>query len=95
MFYEKLRAIYAKLTYSETKIADYILANRENVFNMTSQQMADNLGVGQSTVIRFSQKLGYKNYVELAYMLQCGPMRARTVWRRSNLPTPFRRPMRR
>ena len=48
MFYEKLRAIYAKLTYSETKIADYILANRENVFNMTSQQMADNLGVGQS-----------------------------------------------
>ena len=62
MFYEKLRAIYAKLTYSETKIADYILANRENVFNMTSQQMADNLGVGQSTVIRFSQKLGYKNY---------------------------------
>ena len=24
--------------------------------------MADNLGVGQSTVIRFSQKLGYKNY---------------------------------
>ena len=50
MFYEKLRAIYAKLTYSETKIADYILANRENVFNMTSQQMADNLGVYRDSI---------------------------------------------
>lgn len=41
MFYTKLKGIYPSLTYSETKIADYILANRESVTKLTSQQMAD------------------------------------------------------
>ncbi len=62
MFYTKLKAIYSGLTYSEIKIADYILANQESVTGLTSQQLADLLGLGQSTIIRFSQKMGYKSY---------------------------------
>lgn len=70
MFYEKLKAIYPYLTGSETKIADYILANRETISNLTSQEIADNLEIGQSTVIRFSQKMGYKSYRNMLLELE-------------------------
>ncbi len=50
----------------------------ENVFQYDFPANADNLGVGQSTVIRFSQKLGYKNYRNMLLDLS-GPMRARTI----------------
>lgn len=32
---------------------------------MTSQQLAENTGIGQSTIIRFSRKLGYESFREL------------------------------
>lgn len=61
MFFAKLKSIYSTLTYSETKVADYILANRqEPMEEITSFELAALLGVSQSTIIRFSQKMGYK-----------------------------------
>lgn len=65
MFYTKLKGIYPSLTTSETKVADYILANRESVSALTSQQLADALELSQPTIIRFSQKMGYKSYRNL------------------------------
>lgn len=70
MFFTKLKGIYPTLTYSETKIADYILSNRESVADLTSQQMADILELSQPTVIRFSQKMGYKSYRNLLLDLE-------------------------
>lgn len=62
MFFTKLKSLYPTLTYSETKIADYILANKDDTFDMTSQELAGLLGISQSTAIRFSQKMGYKSF---------------------------------
>ncbi|MEY8338636.1 MurR/RpiR family transcriptional regulator [Lachnospiraceae bacterium 62-35] len=62
MFFTKLKSLYPTLTYSETKIADYILVNKDETFDMTSQELADLLGISQSTAIRFSQKMGYKSF---------------------------------
>ena len=70
MFYERLKNIYPSLTYSEQKIANYILTNKNTVCDMTSQKIADNLGIGQATVIRFSKKLGYKNYKNMLSALE-------------------------
>ena len=61
LFYEKLEAVYPGLTGKEARIAEYILANRARISGLTSQKLAGNLGISQSTVIRFSQKLGYKS----------------------------------
>ena len=72
MFYEQLKDIYQSLTYSERKIADYILANKDSIGDMTSQKMADNLGIGQATVIRFSKKLGFRNYKYMLSALEEG-----------------------
>ena len=62
MYITKIKNIYPELTGSEMKIADYILANKGNIDKMTSSELAEILEVGQSTIIRFSQKLGYKTF---------------------------------
>lgn len=70
MFFEKLEAAYPGLTGTESRIAEYLLANRERLQGLTSQKLADSLGVSQSSVIRFSQKLGYKSYRNLLLDLE-------------------------
>lgn len=70
LFYEKLEAVYPGLTGKEARIAEYILANRARISGLTSQKLAGNLGISQSTVIRFSQKLGYKSYQNLLLDLE-------------------------
>ena len=62
MFFTKLKTLYPTLTYSETKIADYILANKDETSGKTSQELASLLGISQSTTIRFSKKMGYNSF---------------------------------
>ncbi|MCW8092953.1 MurR/RpiR family transcriptional regulator [Alteromonas sp. ASW11-130] len=61
----KLRAIQPNLSISETKIAAFLLDNRENVRQFSSQELARHVGVSQSSIVKFSQKLGYKGYPAL------------------------------
>jgi DNA-binding MurR/RpiR family transcriptional regulator len=79
VFFTKLRVIYPSLTYSEIKIADYILANCDNTAFLTSQELADAINVSQATVIRFSQKLGYKSYRNLLQDLERSDMEDEAV----------------
>ncbi|MCD8221634.1 MAG: MurR/RpiR family transcriptional regulator [Clostridiales bacterium] len=62
---QKLKTIFGDLTYSEEKLAQYIDDHREEIRDITSQQLADKVGIGQSTVIRFSQKLGYGTFKKM------------------------------
>jgi len=62
---KKLKATFEDLTYSEEKLAQYIDDHRTEIIDMTSQQLADMVGIGQSTVIRFSQKLGYGSFKKM------------------------------
>lgn len=62
---QKLKSIFGDLTYSEEKLAQYIEEYRTEIKDITSQQLADLVGVGQSTVIRFSQKLGYGTFKKM------------------------------
>ena len=50
------------MTSAENKIAKYISENIDNIADLTSTKLADEVGVSQSTVIKFSQKLGYPTY---------------------------------
>ncbi len=62
---QKLKMIIDDMTYSEEKLAKYIEDHRNEIKDMTSQELADKTGVGQSTVIRFSQKLGYGSFKKM------------------------------
>lgn len=47
------------------KLAEFILANASLLRDYSSQQLADAVGVSQSSVVKFSQKMGYRGYPDL------------------------------
>src|ERR1700750_2908864 len=49
----------------ERRIADFILENAHLLRDYSSQQLANSLGISQSSVVKFSQKLGFKGYPDL------------------------------
>lgn len=54
----------AKLTKTQKMIAKYILDNSADACFMTSTEIAETLGVSESSVIRFSRSLGYSGFME-------------------------------
>jgi DNA-binding MurR/RpiR family transcriptional regulator len=64
MFKAKLQTSYQNLTQSERLIADYINEHLTDIKTITSHQLAMLTNTGQSTIIRFSQKLGYNSFRE-------------------------------
>lgn len=65
MFSTKVNSLYTKLTMTEKKIADYLIINGADVGGMTSYDLAERLGIGQATVVRFSKKFGYRMFGEM------------------------------
>lgn len=50
---------------NEKKLADFILDNASLIRDYSSQQIAGSVGVSQSSVVKFSQKMGYKGFTDL------------------------------
>ncbi|MEZ4863036.1 MAG: MurR/RpiR family transcriptional regulator [Caldilineaceae bacterium] len=65
MYRDKIREYYDHLSRSYRKVADYIMSNYYEVSFMTAAQLAYVVGVDTTTVVRFSQRLGYNGYPEL------------------------------
>lgn len=57
-----IRSNYGKFSTKEKKIADYILANPQQIIHHTINQVSDDLGIADSTVFRFCQRIGFKGY---------------------------------
>ncbi|MBV1910690.1 MAG: MurR/RpiR family transcriptional regulator [Kangiellaceae bacterium] len=53
------------MSVNEKKLADYILSNSALLRDYSSQQLASAVGVSQSSVVKFCQKLGYKGYPDI------------------------------
>ncbi len=53
----------------ERRIADFLLENSHLLRDYSSQQLASALGISQSSVVKFSQKLGFKGYPDLKYSI--------------------------
>lgn len=54
---------------SERSVADFVLSYPEQVMQMSISEAARDIGVGESTVIRFCRALGYKGYQEFKLRL--------------------------
>ncbi len=65
MYREKIREYYDHLSRSYRRVADFIMSNYYEVSFMTAAQLAAAVGVDTTTVVRFSQRLGYNGYPEL------------------------------
>jgi DNA-binding MurR/RpiR family transcriptional regulator len=60
-----IRSARDKMSANEKKLADFILDNAPLVRDYSSQQIAGSVGISQSSVVKFSQKLGYKGFTDL------------------------------
>ena len=59
-----IKVIYPSLTKTEKKVADAILANADSAVMATITSLSELAGVGETTVMRFCRKLGFKGYQE-------------------------------
>lgn len=58
----KISNIRSQLSPSELKIADYILSCPEQVTHFSSQELAQQAEVSQSSIVKFTQKIGFKGF---------------------------------
>lgn len=65
----KIRAMRESMSNHERRIADFLLKNVETVRAHSSKSLAELVGVSQSSVVKFSQKLGYKGYSDFKLSL--------------------------
>lgn len=65
----KIRAQRDQMSAIERRIADFILDNAHLLRDYSSQQLANALEISQSSVVKFSQKLGFKGYPDLKYAI--------------------------
>lgn len=60
--FTKIKALKDSLSISELKLAKFALDSSNAIRELSSQELANVVGVSQSSVVKFSQKLGYKGY---------------------------------
>ncbi|WP_100642790.1 MurR/RpiR family transcriptional regulator [Alteromonas facilis] len=58
----KIKAIKDNLSASEMKLAAFTLDSANALRELSSQELANVVGVSQSSVVKFAQKLGYRGY---------------------------------
>jgi DNA-binding MurR/RpiR family transcriptional regulator len=61
-FNTKIFSYMNTLTKAEKEVADYVLDNMENTIYLTVTELAEKVGVGETTVLRFCRRIGYKGY---------------------------------
>ncbi|MBX3001764.1 MAG: MurR/RpiR family transcriptional regulator [Caldilineaceae bacterium] len=65
MYRQKIREYYEHLSPSYRRVADFVMSHYYEAAFMTAAQLADAVDVDTTTVVRFSQRLGYNGYPEL------------------------------
>ena len=60
--FTKIKALKDSFSTSELKLAKFALDSSNAIRELSSQGLANVVGVRQSSVVKFSQKLGYKGY---------------------------------
>jgi DNA-binding MurR/RpiR family transcriptional regulator len=65
----KIRSERDQMSAIERRIADFLLENAHLLRDYSSQQLADALNISQSSVVKFSQKLGFKGYPDLKFSI--------------------------
>ncbi|MFQ7058378.1 MAG: MurR/RpiR family transcriptional regulator [Turicibacter sanguinis] len=57
-------------TKSEIKICHYINSHRESVMYLSITELAELIGVGEATILRFCRKIGYKGYQDFKLVIK-------------------------
>lgn len=69
LYLTKISNAGSEFTENEQKIADFLQANVSELQSVSSRQMAKQLGISQSSIVKFAQKLGAQGFTELRMAL--------------------------
>jgi len=58
-----------KLPASGKKIVDWVITQPEKVIPLTSQELAKSIDVSQSSIVKFTQRLGFSGYSQFKQVL--------------------------
>ena len=72
----KIRSERDRMSAIERRIADFVLDNAQLLRDYSSQHLANALGISQSSVVKFCQKLGFKGYPDLKLSISEAVVRA-------------------
>ena len=72
----KIRSERDQMSAIERRIADFVLENAQLLRDYSSQQLANAVGISQSSVVKFCQKLGFKGYPDLKLSISEALVRA-------------------
>ena len=61
----KIKRLYPEMGNSERKIADWLIANFQEIIGLSINELAHQCGCGEATIVRFSRRLGLSGYQEL------------------------------
>lgn len=75
----KISSYFPSLTKSEQKVAQYILINPDEIETISIQELAKNVKVGESTIVRFTRKVGFKGFPEFKLALLRDQMQENNV----------------
>ena len=67
---ERLNLSGKRLSKSHRLIADYIVAHYDKAVFMTAAVLGEQVGVSESTVVRFAMALGYDGYPQMQHAMQ-------------------------
>ena len=67
----QLRESQELMSATERTVADYLLAHRDEVMNLSIHQLAEKTFVSPSTVIRMCQRIGFAGYKEFRQAVTC------------------------
>lgn len=59
-----IKSIYQSLSKAEQKVAEFVLANADETIYSSVTLLAEKAGVGETSVIRFCRKMGFKGFQE-------------------------------
>jgi DNA-binding MurR/RpiR family transcriptional regulator len=65
----RLQGAYAGLRAAEQRVADFILKHPDELIYLTVTELAERTNTSESTVVRLTQKIGYKGYQEFKIVL--------------------------
>lgn len=65
----RIQSFQKALTKSERKVAEVVLAQAENVIYFSVTDLAEQAAVGDTTVLRFCRKIGFKGYQDFKLAL--------------------------
>ncbi|MFT9497968.1 MurR/RpiR family transcriptional regulator [Anaerosolibacter sp.] len=65
----KIKERKGEYTQSEVKLANYILENTHDIYNLSVQSLADLSQTSPASVVRFCQKIGYEGFQEFKIAL--------------------------